>query len=76
MRVSADEKFWRTSHQAADNRRVILPRITTDMLYQHFRTIHRKTVDLRKQFPEFLSVDISLDGTERAKRRQLLRNVH
>ena len=49
---------------------------TTDMLYQHFRTIHRKTVDLRKQFPEFLSVDISIDGTERAKRRQLLRNVH
>ena len=76
MRMSADKKFWRTRHQTADYRRVILPRITADMLYQHLRAIHREAVHLRKQLPDFLPVYISIDRPERPERRQLLRNFH
>ena len=44
MRVSADKKFRRTSHEAADDGRVVLARITADMLDQDLGSIYRETV--------------------------------
>lgn len=46
MRVSADKKFRRTSHEAADDGRVVLARITADMLDQDLGSIYRETVYL------------------------------
>lgn len=61
MGVSADEKFRRTCHQTADNRRVVLARIPADMLDQHFRSVHREAVHLREHLPYFLPVYVAVN---------------
>ena len=72
MRVSADKKFRRTSHEAADDGRVVLARITADMLDQDLGSIYRETVYLRKHLPYFLPVYVSVNRPERTESRQLL----
>ena len=61
MRVPADKEFWRPRHQASDNGRIVLSRIASDVFYEYFRTVHRKTVHLRKQLPDFLPINIPVD---------------
>ena len=72
MGVSADEKFRRTCHQAADNRRVVLARIPADMLDQHFRSVHREAVHLREHLPYFLPVYVAVNRPQGTESRQLL----
>ena len=56
--------------------RVVLARITADMLDQDLGSIYRETVYLRKHLPYFLPVYVSVNRPERTESRQLLGHSH
>ena len=74
MRVAADKQFGRFGEQTSADGRVVIARISADVLDQHLRPVHGEAVDLRIEPANLLSVNVSVHGTQGAESGQSLRH--
>lgn len=72
VRVSADEELWRHGIYRASYACVIVARIASDVLHEHFGVLTFPSQSLPEHAPQVAPVAVAVDGSESAEFCQLL----
>ena len=76
MGVTGNEKLRRTGKERRTDRRVVIARITADVLDEHVDILTFETVQFAVHEPQIASVTIATDSTEGTKGRQALSHLY
>ena len=74
--MSAYEELWRTGVYPRTNARVVVTRISADMLHEHVNVLTFPPQQLGIHPPEVASVAVSAHGTEHPELSQAFGNFH